>query len=115
MTVIELSDDQAAALKAKAAAQGLTLEQWFKELAPPHHDVGKEQNLVEFFAPRCWLAWTWISKEAGIAAETSMCELAMKLQHSIVQLHEILLTRLLKRTSCLTLSHHHPARPLSSV
>ena len=33
MTVIELSDQQAAALKAKAAAQGLTLEAWLKELA----------------------------------------------------------------------------------
>jgi hypothetical protein len=33
MTVIELPDDQAAALKAKAAAQGLTLEDWFKSLA----------------------------------------------------------------------------------
>ena len=33
MTVIELSDQQAAALKAKAAAQGLTLEAWLKQLA----------------------------------------------------------------------------------
>jgi len=33
MTVIEIPDDQAAALKAKAAAQGLTLEGWFKKLA----------------------------------------------------------------------------------
>lgn len=33
MTVIEIPDDQAAALKAKAAAQGLTLEAWFKKLA----------------------------------------------------------------------------------
>lgn len=31
MTVIELSDEQAAALKARAAAQGLSLEAWFKE------------------------------------------------------------------------------------
>ena len=35
MTVIELPDEQAAALKARAAAQGLTLEDWFKELATP--------------------------------------------------------------------------------
>lgn len=35
MTVIELDDDQAAALKAKAAAQGLTLEDWFEKLAAP--------------------------------------------------------------------------------
>jgi hypothetical protein len=33
MTVIELPDKQAAALKAKAAAQGLTLEAWLKRLA----------------------------------------------------------------------------------
>jgi hypothetical protein len=33
MTVIELPDQQAAALKAKAAAQGLTLEAWLKKLA----------------------------------------------------------------------------------
>jgi hypothetical protein len=33
MTVIELSDEQAAALKAKAVAQGLTLEAWLQKLA----------------------------------------------------------------------------------
>lgn len=33
MTVIELPDQQAAVLKAKAAAQGLTLEAWLKKLA----------------------------------------------------------------------------------
>jgi hypothetical protein len=33
MTVIQLPDHQAAALKAKAAAQGLTLEAWLKRLA----------------------------------------------------------------------------------
>jgi hypothetical protein len=33
MTVIELSDQQAAVLKAKAAAQGLTLEAWLQKLA----------------------------------------------------------------------------------
>jgi plasmid stability protein len=33
MTVIELPDDQAAALTAKAAAQGLSLEDWFRNLA----------------------------------------------------------------------------------
>jgi hypothetical protein len=41
MTLIELPDEQAAALKAKAAAAGLTLEAWLKkraagaELEPP--------------------------------------------------------------------------------
>ena len=33
MTVIELPDDQAAALAVKASAQGLSLEEWFKKLA----------------------------------------------------------------------------------
>ena len=33
MTVIELPDEQAAALKAKAAAFGLTLEAWLQKLA----------------------------------------------------------------------------------
>ncbi|HUE04014.1 MAG TPA: hypothetical protein VMR62_30970 [Bryobacteraceae bacterium] len=33
MTVIELSDEQAAALKAKADAEGLSLEDWLSKLA----------------------------------------------------------------------------------
>jgi hypothetical protein len=33
MTVIKLPDQQAAALKARAAAQGFTLEAWLKHLA----------------------------------------------------------------------------------
>jgi hypothetical protein len=33
MTVIELPDEQAAALTARAAAQGLTLEAWFEKLS----------------------------------------------------------------------------------
>jgi hypothetical protein len=33
MTVIEIPDDQAAVLKAKAAAQGLSLEAWLRSLA----------------------------------------------------------------------------------
>jgi plasmid stability protein len=33
MTVIELPDQQVAALKARAAAQGLTLEAWLRKLA----------------------------------------------------------------------------------
>ena len=49
MTVIELPDEQAAALKARAAAQGLTLEEWFEELASSHHAADKEKSLVEFF------------------------------------------------------------------
>jgi hypothetical protein len=33
MTVIEIPDDQAAALKARAAEQGLTLKAWLEKLA----------------------------------------------------------------------------------
>jgi plasmid stability protein len=33
MTVIQLPDEQAAALKARAAAQGLTVEAWLQKLA----------------------------------------------------------------------------------
>jgi len=33
MTVIEIPDEQAEALKAKAAAEGLTLEAWLERLA----------------------------------------------------------------------------------
>jgi plasmid stability protein len=36
VTVIQLPDEQAEALKAKAAAQGLSLEAWLQELALPH-------------------------------------------------------------------------------
>jgi len=35
MAVIELPDDQAAALSAKAAAEGLTLTAWLQTLAAP--------------------------------------------------------------------------------
>jgi len=38
LAVIELSDNDAAALKAKAAAVGLTLEAWLKQLAGSAQD-----------------------------------------------------------------------------
>jgi hypothetical protein len=46
MTVIELSDEQAAALKARAAAQGLTLEAWLAKLAvvEPSPDVVRRRK-----------------------------------------------------------------------
>jgi antitoxin component of MazEF toxin-antitoxin module len=43
MTVIELPDDQAAALKARAAAQGLTLEAWFEKLSRVEAPVGQSR------------------------------------------------------------------------
>ena len=41
MTVIELPDDVTALLKARAAAQGLTLEGWLKKLAAPETPAGE--------------------------------------------------------------------------
>ena len=41
MTVIELPDEQAAALKARAAAEGLTLEAWLEKLASAEPAAGR--------------------------------------------------------------------------
>jgi hypothetical protein len=47
MTVIELPDEQAAVLKATAAAQGLTLEAWLKKLADENAGVpGRSQPVA---------------------------------------------------------------------
>ena len=53
MTVIELPDDQAAALKAKAAAQGLTLEAWFRKLAEPEAPTGKSRYSLSELIQQC--------------------------------------------------------------
>ena len=45
MTLIELPDEQAAALTAKAAAQGLTLEAWLKRLAIEEAEPSAEHPL----------------------------------------------------------------------
>jgi hypothetical protein len=45
MTVIELSDEHAAALKAKAEAAGLTLEAWLKHLAGGEPEPAAEHPL----------------------------------------------------------------------
>lgn len=45
MTVIEISDDQAAALTAKAARHGLTLESWLQEMAA--EDAGNADDPVD--------------------------------------------------------------------
>jgi hypothetical protein len=56
MTVIELPDEQVAALKEKAAAQGLTLEDWLGKLAatktPAVHGVPRKEHysLAELMA-----------------------------------------------------------------
>ena len=44
MTVIEIPDDQAAALKARAAAQGLTLEDWLRKLAGAETAAGQARK-----------------------------------------------------------------------
>jgi len=81
MTVIELSDEQAAALKAKAAAEGLTLEAWLEKLTTVEAPVGQVRsrkgryNLSELMAQcdlnaplsaedRAWLDAPAIGREA---------------------------------------------------
>ena len=44
MTVIQIPDEQAAALKARAAAQGLTLENFLVNLAGENVDTGQLQR-----------------------------------------------------------------------
>jgi hypothetical protein len=44
MPVIELSDEQAAVLKAKAAAQGLSLDAWLQKLATAETPVRPCKN-----------------------------------------------------------------------
>jgi hypothetical protein len=46
MTVIELPDEQAAALKAKAAAAGLTLEAWLQKLAEQEPSTGRPHRHI---------------------------------------------------------------------
>ncbi|MGO9262613.1 MAG: hypothetical protein ACLQU1_40980 [Bryobacteraceae bacterium] len=55
MTVIQLPDEQAAALTAKAAAEGLTLEDWLGKLAATETPAGQTRrkgryNLAELMA-----------------------------------------------------------------
>jgi hypothetical protein len=45
MTVIEIPDDQAAALKARAAAQGLTLNAWLGKLAEESPTAAPQKSL----------------------------------------------------------------------
>src|SRR5438552_19101869 len=44
MTVIEIPDEQAAALKARAAAQGRTLNAWLEKLAQEESPAGAPQK-----------------------------------------------------------------------
>jgi hypothetical protein len=46
MTVIELPDEQAEALKAKAAAEGLSLEAWLQKLAQEGHSARPPQRHI---------------------------------------------------------------------
>ena len=55
MTVIELSDEDAAALKARAAAEGLSLKAWLKKLAeeerPPAKPLKSAYGLLAEYGP----------------------------------------------------------------
>jgi len=62
MTVIELPDEQATALKAKAAAAGLTLDAWLKQLAAPEvtgeplaQPAGRPRSLQDELTPEEWV------------------------------------------------------------
>lgn len=50
MTVIELPDDQAAALAAKAASQGLTLAAWLQRLAETDLPKPREHSVKQAVA-----------------------------------------------------------------
>lgn len=52
MTVIELPDQQAAALKEKAAAQGLTLRAWLQKLADQETPVAPPNRSPQEAAAR---------------------------------------------------------------
>ena len=45
---IDLSDQQAAALAARAAAQGLTLESWFQKLAAAPENAGNPTGAIDW-------------------------------------------------------------------
>jgi antitoxin ChpS len=81
MTVIQLSDEQAEALKAIAAAQGLTLEAWLERLAAVETPTGQvrprkgQYKLSELIAKcdlnaplsaedRAWLEAPTVGREA---------------------------------------------------
>lgn len=57
MTVIEIPDDQAAALTARAAAQGLTLKAWLGKLAkelpaaPPRKPLKTGRGMLAKYGP----------------------------------------------------------------
>ena len=46
MAVIELSDDQAEALKAKAASEGFSLEAWLQKLAEQERLANRSQRHI---------------------------------------------------------------------
>jgi hypothetical protein len=50
MTVIEIPDEQAAALKAEAEAAGLTLEAWLKQLADAERDPSPAEHPLQMAA-----------------------------------------------------------------
>jgi len=67
MTAIELPDDLVAALKAKAAAQGLTLGSWFQQLAglkKPRYSLSELIARCDADAPLSNEDKTWLDHPA---------------------------------------------------
>jgi hypothetical protein len=77
LTVIRIPDDQAAALQARAAAQGLTLDAWLRRLAGLEAAPGRKgrYNLADLIKQcdlavplsdedRAWLNATDVGREA---------------------------------------------------
>lgn len=57
MTIIELPDEQAAALNARAAARGLTLKAWLDELAQSFEPRSLQDELTPEEWVRQFRAW----------------------------------------------------------
>src|SRR2546422_11642247 len=54
LTMIELSDEQVAALRAKAAAQGLTLEAWLEKLSTVETPASQVRRKDRYSFPNGW-------------------------------------------------------------
>jgi hypothetical protein len=50
---IQLSDEQAAALQAKAAAEGLSLDKWFERLAVRETHDSQPSSAIARMRPSC--------------------------------------------------------------
>ena len=87
MTVIEIPDEEAAALKAKAAARALSLEGWFKKLAEPDAGImagldGSQCPAVESVSGRVSGAWVFKNTRMPVSALFETSETASRLTSS---------------------------------